>query len=127
MELIVDTNAVSDFSVGDEAVLKRLRQAQKIYLPFVTIAEYRFGLLGSNSRRVREKWFNDLIRVWDVLPAGEQTATHYAEIRHDLKKNGRPIPSNDIWIAALAVEHGIPVLSRDNHFTFVGKIEVISW
>jgi predicted nucleic acid-binding protein len=57
----------------------------------------------------------------------EGTAEHYAEIRVELKRSGRPIPVNDLWIAALARQHALPLLSRDQHFEFVRGLERIGW
>jgi predicted nucleic acid-binding protein len=62
-----------------------------------------------------------------VLPVEAETARHYAALRHELKRRGRPIPSNDAWIAALAVEHGLPVVSRDGHFDAIEGVRRIHW
>jgi len=62
-----------------------------------------------------------------MLPVGAQTAACYAEIRSELKAAGRPIPTNDLWIAALAREHAHPVVSRDRHFASVRGLKLIAW
>lgn len=60
-----------------------------------------------------------LIRESFILPVDEATAKAYSEVRDELRQKGRPIPENDIWIAALARQHGQPVVSRDGHFDYV--------
>jgi predicted nucleic acid-binding protein len=62
-----------------------------------------------------------------VLNVDEETAGHYAEVREELKSKGHPIPANDLWIAALARQHRLPVLSRDEHFDFVPGLKRIDW
>jgi len=62
-----------------------------------------------------------------VLIVDDITAGRYAEVRNQLKQSGRPIPSNDLWIAALARQHGLPLLSRDGHFDFVCGLQRIGW
>ena len=69
----------------------------------------------------------DLERIWCVLPITRETAIVYAKIRHDLKSQGKPIPSNDIWLSALAVEHGCPILTKDGHFNHLPSVKTMGW
>ncbi|MDR3702337.1 MAG: PIN domain-containing protein [Candidatus Sulfopaludibacter sp.] len=62
-----------------------------------------------------------------MLSVDETTANEYAEVRYELKRRGRTIPGNDIWIAALARQHALPLLSRDRHFDFVAGVKRIGW
>jgi tRNA(fMet)-specific endonuclease VapC len=62
-----------------------------------------------------------------VLDVTEQTTHHYAAVRLELKQAGKPIPVNDLWIAALCREHGLPLLSRDRHFDVVAGIRRLDW
>lgn len=68
-----------------------------------------------------------LIRDCVVFDVTEATTQHYAELRHALKVAGTPVPANDLWIAALARQHALPILSRDGHFDHVSGIERITW
>jgi predicted nucleic acid-binding protein len=96
-------------------------------LPVVVLGEYRFGLLRSKQRRVIERALDDLEAVSDVLPVDAETVRPYAELRDALKSAGTPIPSNDLWIAALAIQHGLPIASRDTHFDLVRGLKRVSW
>ncbi|MDQ2898253.1 MAG: type II toxin-antitoxin system VapC family toxin [Acidobacteriota bacterium] len=127
MALILDTNAVSAFADGDEKLLRAIEPERDIAVPAIVLGEYLFGIHQSRFRIRYEQWLNTNLPLFDLLSIGAGTARHYAEIRHELKLAGRPIPSNDLWIAALAREHRMPVLSRDVHFEAVRGLTACSW
>ena len=127
MELILDTNAVSAVAEGDAAALSVLNKSTGMAIPVIVLGEYRFGVAQSRSHVEYEDWLKRLIRVSNVLEVDDDTATRYAEIRRELKRAGTPIPSNDIWIAALCRQHALPILSRDRHFDLVGGLERLAW
>jgi tRNA(fMet)-specific endonuclease VapC len=74
-----------------------------------------------------ESWLIELLATCRVLVVDERTAVLYAEIRHELKRSGHPIPENDIWIAALARQHNAPLVTRDQHFDFVHGLKRLNW
>ena len=125
--MILDTNALSALVDGDEALAVRLADIQFPAIPVIVLGEYRFGIRSSRHRAAHEAWLEQNLGHFDVLPIVEKTTLAYAEIRHDMKALGRPIPENDLWIAALARQHRLAVLSRDRHFSLVPKLDVISW
>ncbi len=125
--MILDTNALSAFADGLPAVVEKLGLADELYVPVMVLGEYRFGIATSRRRREYEAWLAHGRAFWNVLPAVEETALHYASIRQDLKKAGAPLPANDVWIAALARQHELPVLSRDIHFDAVPDLSRLSW
>ena len=127
MALILDTNAVSAFADGDRDLLPTISQETRLAIPSVVLGEYLFGITGSRMRPQYEKWLDDTLRGVDVLDIGAATARHYAQIRRELKTAGRPLPTNDLWIAALAREHHFPIVTRDHHFTAVQSIRILSW
>lgn len=91
------------------------------------LGEYRYAIRQSRHRARYEQWLAEGIANARVLAVDDETATEYAEVRDELKRRGRPIPSNDIWISALARHHGLPVLSRDKHFDPVPKLKRLTW
>jgi predicted nucleic acid-binding protein len=125
--LILDTNAVSAWSDGEEELLDAMAGAGPVMLPVIAIGEYRYGLKLSTQRTEREAWLRRVIDTVQVLPVTRATAGAYADIRSQLHRKGRPIPTNDAWIAALALEYRLPVLSRDAHFDVVDGVERVSW
>ena len=125
--MILDTNAVSALLVGDSALGEVLAADQRHHLPVIVIGEYRYGLLGSNRRDPLQKLLEILIRESLVLAVDKATAENYSHVRDELRRKGRPIPENDIWIAALARQHRQPVVSRDDHFDYVTDLRRIAW
>lgn len=125
--MILDTNAVSGILAGDPAIEPLLRSADRHHLPIIVIGEYRFGLRGSRRRTTLEPLFERLIRESLVLELDERTAECYAAIRDELKSAGCPIPENDLWIAALARQHALEILTRDQHFDDVLGVRRLGW
>jgi predicted nucleic acid-binding protein len=125
--MILDTNAVSDFADANQRLLNCLQQsAADIHLPVIVLGEYRYGVK-SSRRAARESCFDELESSAIVLAITSETSRIYADIRHELRLDGRPVPENDLWIAALARQHGLPILTNDAHFDQVSGLERIGW
>jgi tRNA(fMet)-specific endonuclease VapC len=127
MEVILDTNALSALAEGDEALRDRLAGIPLPAVPVIVLGEFSFGVRSSRHRADYEAWLAASLGEFELLNITAETASAYAELRHELKELGRPIPENDLWICALARQHGAPVLSRDRHFAFVPGLRVESW
>lgn len=127
MDLILDTNAVSALAEGDSGAVGLFSQADTISLPVIVLGEFRFGISRSRASREYAKWLLDLVACCEVMEIRDSTASLYAEIRLELKKAGTPIPSNDIWIAALCREHRCTLLSQDRHFDAVQGLVRLGW
>ena len=125
--MILDTNALSAFVDGDLAVGAILRQQSQAAVPVIVLGEFRYGIASSRHRSAYEDWLASHLPDFSVLPITADTALVYAALRVALKKLGRPIPANDAWIAALALEHRLPILSRDTHFDAVPQLHRVGW
>ena len=125
--MIIDTNALSAWAEGVEAVEAALRDARRLVVPSIVLGEYYFGIRQSSRRRRYEDWLGRYVPVANIAAATHATAAVYADIRLELKRAGNPIPSNDIWIAALARQHALPLLSNDAHFDRVDGVERIAF
>lgn len=125
--MIVDTNALSAWLDGDPQIESRLASAPLLAMSVIVIGEYRFGISFSKHRAEYERRVSLIEVDLPLLGANAQTAIHYAAIRKELKEAGTPIPWHDLWIAAQAREHSLPVLSRDSHFDFVRGLPRIIW
>lgn len=125
--MILDTNALSAFVDGDAQIAAILRNQQRVAIPAIVLGEFRYGIAGSRHRKSYDTWLAENLRHFDVLPVNGDTALSYAELRGELKKLGRPIPANDAWIAALAIQHRQPVLTRDEHFDGLPGVARKSW
>jgi tRNA(fMet)-specific endonuclease VapC len=127
VDLILDTNALSAVADGDPGAVARYSEADGIAIPVIVLGEYRFGISQSRSRVHYERWLEELVATCVTLNITGATTVHYANIRIELKRAGTPIPSNDLWIAALCRERQFPLLSRDRHFDDVDGLQRFSW
>lgn len=125
--LILDTNALSAAAEEHPGVIGILAGAQQLALPVVVIGEYRYGIAQSRHRARYRRWLDGLVADCRVLDVDEQTTHHYAAISVELRQAGKPIPTNDLWIAALCRQHGLPLLSRDRHFDAVSGVQRLDW
>jgi tRNA(fMet)-specific endonuclease VapC len=125
--VILDTNGLSAVADGDAALEPILRQASEIAVPVIVLGEYRYGIQQSRDRQRYEQWLTESLPNFRVLDVDDATAISYATVRHELKRAGTPIPSNDAWIAALCRQHAFSLLSRDRHFDLVRGLERIDW
>lgn len=125
--MILDTNALSAFFDGDPALVDLLSEAPDLYLPVIVLGEYQFGLKASRLKKTREPQLLAFAETCTVLPVLESTVGWYATVRDGLRKAGTPIPENDIWISALALEYQQTVITQDSHFLKVKQINVRSW
>jgi predicted nucleic acid-binding protein len=125
--LILDTNALSAFVDGVPAVGAILRKQHHVAIPVIVLGEFRYGILGSKHRKAYDEWLKTHLRHFDILTITAETTVPYASLRATLKRLGRPIPANDAWIAALAMQYGLPILSRDEHFDALPDVRRVGW
>ncbi len=127
MRLIIDTNRYSDLDSGNPEVSSRLQEAEELWLPLVVLGELRAGFLGGNrldENLLALERFLMRPRTAILLPDVD-TTVFYAEIFNALKKQGTLIPTNDIWIAAQAMQHDMTLDSRDDHFKRVPGLQLV--
>jgi tRNA(fMet)-specific endonuclease VapC len=126
VRLLLDTNAYSDLARGHGALADRVRWAEAVFLSSIVAGEllggFRRGSRFAENLALLERFLNQP-RV-DLLPVTLTTADRYARIYAALRRRGRPIPTNDMWIAAHAMETGAELISSDSHFQLV---EGLAW
>jgi predicted nucleic acid-binding protein len=125
--LILDTNALSAAADQEPATLKIVAGAKSLAVPVIVLGEYRLGIAQSRHRKDYENWLHEWTAAVTVLNINKETTVHYAVIGLELKGIGKPIPTNDLWIAALCRQHSLPLLSRDRHFDVVAGLERVDW
>ena len=125
--MILDTNALSAWAEGLPAIQAPFQAADRLVVPSIVLGEYYFGIRQSLHRNRYENWLHQYLPLVEIVAVTPETANVYANIRLELKQRGTPIPSNDTWIAALANQHALPVLSRDAHFDAVDSIQRITF
>lgn len=122
--ILLDTNAYTSFMLGEAEVVDVVAHAETLYLNSVVIGELLGGFAaGTRQQKNRAELarFLDSPRV-EVLPITAMTADSYALVYAGLRRRGQPIPTNDLWIAASALEHGAAVLTRDAHFAQIDSL-----
>jgi tRNA(fMet)-specific endonuclease VapC len=125
--VILDTNGLSALAQGEPALESILRKATQVAVPVIVLGEYRYGIAQSRYRKQYEQWLSEFLQIVRILNVDERTTVAYSTVRSQLKKAGSPIPSNDVWIAALCRQHSQPLLSRDRHFDAVTGIARMEW
>jgi tRNA(fMet)-specific endonuclease VapC len=96
-------------------------------LQFPSLCLASFDTASSRHRKTYEEWLQAHRRRFDLLAVTAETTIAYAALRAVLRRLGRPIPANDAWIAALAIQHQLPILSRDQHFDALSEVRRIVW
>ena len=125
--MILDTNAISALAEQDKALTELVKAAPRVAVTIISLGEYAFGISQSRHRAELEAWLDALLLRVDVLLLDQKTLPFYAEVRARLKVAGTPIPANDCWIAALAQQHRLPIVSHDQHFDSVKGVQRIGW
>jgi tRNA(fMet)-specific endonuclease VapC len=124
---LLDTNVVIAFFGGEQTVIDHFDQADEVLLPSVVIGELDFGARKSGRTRHNLARVDDLTARVAVLDCDTDTAHHYGAIKNALRLKGRPIPDNDIWIAAVAVQYDLTLVTRDGHFAEVAGLSIETW
>ena len=123
---LLDTNIVAAILNQEEKLLARVAGIT-VYIPSIVLGELYYGARKSARSAENIKRIETLLKGYDVLACDEATAVHYSQIKLELRLKGRPIPENDIWIAAVARQHELVLVTRDAHFAEVAKLKTEAW
>ena len=125
--LLIDTNIYSYALRGDDSVVEVLRKSEQIGISVISIGELLSGFKGGgreNKNREELEIFLDSPRVV-VYPVDEDTSEFYAEIINNLREIGKPVPTNDVWIAAIAFQNGLKLFTKDIHFKTIPGLSLV--
>jgi predicted nucleic acid-binding protein len=125
--LILDTGALSAVADGEVSAMELVAGADRVAVPVIVLGEYRLGIAQSRHRASYESWLPQWIAAVTVLDIDDGTTHSYSAIALELKRKGKPIPTNDLWIAALCLQHSFPLVSRDKHFDLVAGLQRLDW
>ncbi len=125
--MILDTNALSAWADGNPACRSAFLEATRLVLPSIALGEYYYGIRQSRHRERYEAWLERNLPHTEIRGLTDRTADHYADLRIGLKTRGTPIPANDLWIASLAVELKLPLLSNDTHFDLIPHLHRLTF
>jgi len=124
---LLDTNIVIALFANDSAVKENLAKADEVFVSSIAVGELCFG--ARKSARVEENLKRIDVFIGDsvVLGCDTETARRYGEIKNALRVKGHPIPENDIWIAAIALQHDLTLTTRDAHFGEIEGLRIATW
>jgi len=125
--VLLDTNILIGILAKDNAILSRLVETESVFLPSIALGELYFGAFKSAHPDDNAERIDRLAASTAILYCDGTTALYYGRIKTTLRAKGRPIPENDIWIAAIAQQHGLTVVSRDLHFREIERLPVEEW
>lgn len=124
---LLDTNIVIALFAEDAVVQQHLIETNEVFVPSIVIGELYYG--AHRSTRVAENLarIDEFVASSTVLSCDTETAQQYGDIKNKLRAKGRPIPENDIWIAAIAMQYQLTLVARDGHFHEVDGLRVEEW
>lgn len=124
---LLDTNVVIALFAGDASVQKHLEQADEVFLSSVVLGELYYGAENSAHSESNIGRVDEFAASNALIACDAETARSYGSIKAQLKRMGRPIPENDIWVGATAIQHSLILVSRDSHFDGIEGLSLESW
>jgi len=124
---LLDTNIVIALFKGEPGVKARLEASSEIFLSSVVLGELYFGAANSGQPVANKAKVEDFAASCPLAVSDRVTALEYGSVKTGLKRKGKPIPENDIWIAACAFQHDLTLVTRDGHFEYVEGLQHESW
>ena len=124
---LLDTNIIIALFANETVVTENLAQVEEVFIPMIAIGELYYGARKSGRVRDNLNRIDELIANISVLGCNAETAVKYGEIKHNLRLKGRPLPENDIWIAAVALQYNLILVTRDVHFQEVENLQTVAW
>lgn len=125
--MLIDTNIVVDLFRGKENTLQNLNTLPNIYLPVIALGELYIGTSRVSNKGKHLKELSDFLKSCTIVHINEETAKIYGSISTALYKKGKPIPTNDIWIAAIAIQNKFTLITGDKHFSEIAGLKIKSW
>jgi tRNA(fMet)-specific endonuclease VapC len=125
--ILLDTNIVIELFKGNVSVSRQLESYPNVAIPFAVLGELYLGVYRSSDPKKHIKQVKDFLKNCHLLVADHETANQYALVKTSLLNKGKPIPENDIWIAATAKQHQLTLITRDKHFNEIDEISIANW
>jgi tRNA(fMet)-specific endonuclease VapC len=124
---LLDTNIIIALFARDPMIHEHLSNASEVFIPCIVIGELYFGSYKSLKAQENLNRIDEFALSNTVLPCDIETAKKYGDIKNRLKEKGQPIPENDIWIAAIAQQYALTVVTKDAHFKLVENLKIELW
>jgi tRNA(fMet)-specific endonuclease VapC len=124
---LLDTNIVIALFANENTIKDKLAKADEVFASSVVIGELFYGAHKSSRAKENLARISEFAADSVVLGCDTETAHYYGEIKNALRLKGRPVPENDIWIAAIAMQHGLTLITRDMHFNEIENLKIVTW
>ena len=124
---LLDTNIIIALFADEATVKNRLTQADEVFIPSIAVGELCYGARKSGRSKENLERIDEFVANSTILECDAKTAHYYGEVKHKLRLKGRPLPENDIWIAAVALQYTLILVTRDAHFQEIENLQTVAW
>ena len=124
---LIDTNVIIEFLNGDANIIAKFGMHEDIYLSIITLGELYYGAYNSSRTKKNIEIIQNLAKELFIFNCNENTSKIYGEVKKRLKENGTPLPENDIWISAIAIQYDLTLVTQDKHFNNVDMLRLAHW
>ncbi|MDJ0732872.1 MAG: type II toxin-antitoxin system VapC family toxin [Nostocaceae cyanobacterium] len=124
---LLDTNIIIALFANEVAVKNSLAQADEVFIPSIVVGELCYGVRKSGRPKQNLERIDEFVANSTVLGCNAETARYYGEVKNTLRQKGRPLPENDIWIAAIAIQYNLTLVTRDAHFKEIENLQTLVW
>jgi tRNA(fMet)-specific endonuclease VapC len=126
-KFLSDTNIITAWLKGEASIADKIDKAKEIHIPIIVVGELYYGAMYSTHVQKNIRDIQSVTNHYNVLNIDEAVTIEYGNIKAALRKKGRPIPENDIWLAAVARHYQLTLVTRDKHFKEIESISLKSW
>ncbi len=124
---LLDTNIIIALFAGEASIVNNLAQADEVFIPSIALGELHYGARKSGRSQKNLERIEEFVANNTIIECDASTARQYGDVKNRLRINGRPLPENDVWIAALALQYGLTLVTQDAHFQEVESLQTVSW
>ncbi|WP_256010197.1 type II toxin-antitoxin system VapC family toxin [Desertivirga xinjiangensis] len=126
-DFLIDTSIIVDIFGGNTEFADKLSDVNSLYISSIVLGELYVGINRVSNKTKHLKKLQSFLDLCTVLPVDDKTADYFGQIMASLFKKGKPIPTNDVWIAATAKQYALTLISKDAHFALVDDLLLYSW
>jgi len=124
---LLDTNIIIALFASEASIINNLVQADEVFIPSIVIGELHYGARKSGRFQENLERLEELVANSAIIDCDSTTARQYGDVKNRLRIKGRPLPENDVWIAALALQYSLTLVTRDAHFQEVENLQTVVW
>ena len=126
-KILLDTNIIIKIFEGQKSIATKLQKIAGFYVSVVVLGELQVGVNRATNKQKNLDMLNSFMELATIIDIDETTTLHYGEIIADLYNKGKPIPTNDVWIAATAKQHKLTLITNDKHFDHISSLNIEDW